>query len=110
MRIGGKAFDTRGLLVRTMQLSSEGFQNPKKPGEVLEELRKSAHRPDLFTFMQRLPNTSPAYPFPMEWEDLAALPVSTFDHWWLKVIDGKTRNMVRRAEKKGVVVREVPLD
>jgi hypothetical protein len=41
---------------------------------------------------------------------VAALPVSTFEHWWTQQVDGKTRNMVRRAEKKGVVVREVPFD
>ena len=46
----------------------------------------------------------------MEWSNVAALPVSTFENWWTRQIDGKTRNMVRRAEKKGIVVREVPFD
>ena len=48
--------------------------------------------------------------YPMEWDNVAALPVSTFDHWWTKQINSKTRNVVRLAEKKGVVVREVPFD
>src|SRR5207245_2932265 len=47
---------------------------------------------------------------PMEGDNFAALPISTFEHWWTRQVDGKTRNMVRRAEKKGVVVREVPFD
>ena len=110
MRIGGKEFETRGALVTTMQLSSEGFEFVEQPVEVLDVLRKSDRRPDLFTFMQRLPNTAPAHPFAMEWDNLAALPVSTFDHWWSKQLDGKTRNMVRRAEKKAIVVKEVPFD
>ncbi len=46
----------------------------------------------------------------MEWDNVAALPISTFENWFTKQIDGKTRNMVRRAEKKGIVVREVPFD
>jgi hypothetical protein len=46
----------------------------------------------------------------MEWDNLAVLPVSTFDHWWTKQIDNKTRNMVRKAEKKGVLAREVPFN
>jgi hypothetical protein len=46
----------------------------------------------------------------MEWDNLAALPVSTFDHWWTRQVNDKTRNMVRRAEKKGVSIREVPFD
>src|SRR5205807_6449952 len=37
-------------------------------------------------------------------------PISTYDHWWKQQIDGKTRNMVRRGEKKGVVLREVAFD
>jgi len=46
----------------------------------------------------------------MEWDNFAALPISSFENWWTQQVDAKTRNMVRRAEKKGVVVREVPFD
>jgi len=46
----------------------------------------------------------------MEWDNFAAMSVSTFDQWWKKQINDKTRNMARRAEKKGVVVHEVPFD
>jgi hypothetical protein len=68
-------------------------------------------RVDVFTFQQVLPHTAPQYNYPMVvWDNLAAVPISTFDHWWAKQIDGKTRNMVRRSEKKGVVCREVPFD
>ena len=36
--------------------------------------------------------------------------VSSFDHWIKNQIDFKVRNKVRKAEKNGVVVREVPFD
>ena len=65
---------------------------------------------DLFTFIQRLPATTPEYNYPMEWDNVAAMPISTFEHWWTRQIDGKTRNMVRRSEKKGLVIREVTFD
>src|SRR6185436_9748259 len=42
--------------------------------------------------------------------NLAAVPISTFEHWWKHQINGKTRNMIRRAESKGITVREVPFD
>src|SRR5581483_3184532 len=45
--------------------------------------------------------------YPMQWDNLAVLPVSTYDHWWTKQIDNKTRNMVRKGEKQGVTVRSV---
>ena len=65
---------------------------------------------DLFTFIQRMPATIPEYNYPMEWDNVAAIPISTFEHWWTRQIDGKTRNMVRPSEKKGLVVREVTFD
>jgi hypothetical protein len=46
----------------------------------------------------------------MEWDNFAALPISTFDHWWNDQIGFKGRNKAKQAEKKGVVVREVPFD
>ena len=76
---------------------------------MLNALRQSGTRVDLLTFTQQLPDVTPLYAYPLEWDNLAALPVSTFDHWWTRQINGKTRNMVRRAEK-GLIVREVPFD
>jgi len=73
-------------------------------------LRKAESRVDLFTFMQRLPEVSPKFKYPMEWDNLAVLPVSTFDDWWTKTIGFKARNKAKQAGKKGVVVREVQFD
>jgi hypothetical protein len=44
----------------------------------------------------------------MESDNLAVLPVSPFEYWWTRQIGVKTRNMVKRAEKKGVALREIP--
>ena len=41
---------------------------------------------------------------------MAALPITTFDDWMAHQIGPKVRNMVRKATKNGVVVREVPFD
>jgi hypothetical protein len=46
----------------------------------------------------------------MEWGNMAALRVSTFDDWMTKQIDFKVRNKIRKAAKNSVVVREVPFD
>jgi hypothetical protein len=46
----------------------------------------------------------------MEWDNLAVLPVSTFDDWWTKQIGFKARNKAKQAAKKGVVVREALFD
>lgn len=110
MKVGGRDIQINGALLRTARLAVDAYESVDDPGETLEALRASGIRIDLFTFMQKLPDTSPKYAYPMEWDNVAALPVSTFDHWWTKQINTNARKAVRVAEKKGIVVREVPFD
>jgi hypothetical protein len=106
----GRTVQIAGRLIRTGHIEGDKYEPLADPRAAIEALRQSPIRIDLFTFMQTLPHTSPKYDYPMEWDNLAALRVSTFDHWWTKQINNKTRNMVRRAEKNAVTVREVPFD
>ena len=46
----------------------------------------------------------------MEWDNFAALPISTFDEWWTKQIGFKARNKAKQAEKRGVILKEIPFD
>jgi len=110
IQICGAEVKVQGKLVRIARVDGEGYNFVEKPEDMIEALRKSSSRIDLFTFNQKLSETSPKYTYPMEWDNFAAMSVSTFDQWWKKQINDKTRNMARRAEKKGVVVHEVPFD
>ncbi len=106
--ICGKQVRIEGGLLRIARLEADSFQFLEDPGTMLEALRGCGTRADLFTFLQRLPETSPKYDYPMEWDNFAALRVSTFDHWWNEQIGFKARNKAKQAEKKGVVVSEAP--
>jgi len=106
----GKEIHIKGVLVRVGFLDGEGFQLFEEPEQAIESLRLSGQRIDLFTFIQRISQNQPKYGFPMEWDNMAVLPVSNFDHWISKQINFKVRNKVRKAMKAGVVTREVPLD
>ena len=110
MEVCDKEIRTRGRLVRIAFLDGEGYQFLEEPEAALGALRKSGTRIDLFTFIQKLSDTSPKYSYPMEWDNMAALRVSSFDDWMKYQVDSKVRNMIRKAEKNGVVVREVPFD
>ncbi len=110
MKICGKDIRVEGGLIRIARLAAEGYEFLEDPEVVLSALRESGIRVDIFTFRQNLPDTSPKYRYPMEWDNVAALPVSTFDHWWTQQINRKTRNMIRKAEKSGISFREVPFD
>src|SRR5215813_12920721 len=107
-----EGYDVRisGTLLRIAGLSADTYEFLDDPKSAIEALRQCGQRIDLFTFMQRLPETSPKYTLPMEWDNLAVLPESTFDHWWKEQIGFKARNKAKQAEKNGVVIREVPFN
>jgi len=110
IKVCGKDIDCQGRLVRTARLDGEKFTFVQDVETLLASLRQCGKRIDIFTFLQKLPETSPKYPYLMEWDNLAVLPVSTYDHWWNYQIRSLARNRARQAEKKGVVIREVPFD
>lgn len=99
-----------GKLIRIARLDAEGYDFLDDPEVAIRDVRNSETRIDLFTFIQKLSDTSPRYHHPMEWDNMAALRVSTFDDWMKHQIDFKVRNKVRKAEKNGVVVREVAFE
>jgi hypothetical protein len=43
-------------------------------------------------------------------DNFAAIPITTFENWWMKELGFKARNKAKQAEKKGVSLREVPFD
>jgi len=110
MQVGGREFRIDGTLLRIARLAAETYESVDDPEATAAALRAADARIDLFTFMQQLPDTSPKYAYPMEWDNVAALPVSTFDHWWTHQTHRKARSHVRVAAKRRLVVREVPFD
>jgi hypothetical protein len=110
VKVGGREILVSGRLLRVARPAVDLYESIGDPGATLQALRECSCRIDLFTFMQTLGDRSPGYPYTMEWDNVAAMPISTFEHWWTKQINDKTRNVVRLAEKKGIVVREVPFD
>ena len=111
IKTSSKSIQVSGRLVRVARLEAEGYLFLEEhPQRLLDELRRCGRRIDLFTFTQRVPETRPKYEYPMEWDNCAAILVSTFDQWWKQQIRGEARNRARQAGKHGVMVREVPFD
>jgi hypothetical protein len=110
MIVCGKDIRVNGQFVRIGRLEAEQYKYLTDPAELLAGLRETRPRVDLFTFLQKPPDTSPKYSYPMEWDNLAVLPITTFDNWWTKQLGFKARNKAKQASKKGVIVREAPFD
>jgi hypothetical protein len=110
IRICGNNIRVEGRLIRVARLDGEKFLFAADPEAVVDGLRRSGIRADLFTFIQKPSETEPKYRYPMEWDNLAVLPVSTFEEWWNGQLGFKARNKAKQAGKKGVAIREVPFD
>lgn len=110
MVVCDKEIRIHGKLVRIARIDGDKYNSPADLEAMLNALRSCGKRIDLFSFLQPIPETEPKYDYPMEWDNLAVLPVSTFDNWWNHQIRSLPRNRARQAEKKGVVLREVPCD
>lgn len=117
LTICGKYIKVQGTLIQIARLDADKYEFLDDPQTVIEGLRKCGTRIDLFTFLDKLPDNlqdaskrAPKYAYPMEWDNLAVLPVSTVDNWWKHQIRPEARNRARQAGKKGVVLRELPFN
>jgi hypothetical protein len=109
-RLLGRTFVISGSALTTLRLEDEWFEDLDDPQAIVEAATRELHpRPDLFTFWQRVPDTRPRHAFHTEWEELAVLPIESYAQW-CKQIGCKTRNRIRKAEKEGLVVKQVPYD
>lgn len=110
-RIQGQVVSVSGKLLRFASLRDEYYEFLPEPRALQRDLEATAGvRADLFTFVQEVPDNQPRYDYYQEWDHVALLPVSTYEHWWKKQINDKTRNMIRKCQKGGVEFRQVPFD
>ena len=96
VEICGRTVVVTGKWIRTAQVKDE---------EVVESELKA----DVFTFAQRPPETTPKYDYHLEWDNWAAVRTTCFKDWW-ENLPQESRKNVRRAARRGVVVRIVPFD
>ena len=73
-------------------------------------LKASRLPADLFTFAQKLPDTTPRHPYHLEWDNPAVLPITSFADWWERRAESSVRRAVRKAAKVGVAVKVAELD
>src|SRR6185369_10889974 len=72
----------------------------------IDQLKQSGLKADIFTFAQRLPDITPKYSHHIEWDNAAAIPITTFAGWW-KEVEYSIRKAVNKSKKSGVLVKRV---
>ncbi|MEO5957483.1 MAG: hypothetical protein ABIZ49_09900 [Opitutaceae bacterium] len=79
------------------------------PDAIVPALRRSPLKADIFSFSQRVPDTTPHFPYALEWDNWAVAPTTSFQTWW-DALPQESRKNARQAEKRGVVVKAVAFD
>src|SRR5688572_2531416 len=104
-------FAVSGTILKVARVREElEYLYDVDPAVCIQQLRDVVPKADIFTFWQRLPCDAPAYTqFHYEWDNLAAIPISSYDEWYRTQIHQNTRNKIRKAQKSGIVVKEFSL-
>jgi len=101
---------TTGRLFATARLHNEWYDFVRDPGAFVKQLREVGCGADVFTFLQEIPHREPMFPYYRDVESISVMPITTYDEWWKKQIPDKTRNMIRKAGKKGLEIRVTVFD
>jgi hypothetical protein len=114
LEINGKDFIVGGKWIRIARVEAEEWleselEDPEGCIQVLKEQRSADLRADILSFAQKLPEIRPKYEYPVEWESIASVRLTSFQKWW-EGLPQETRKNVRRAQKRGVVVQVRSLD
>jgi hypothetical protein len=110
--ICGRTVVVTGKWIRTAQIKDEDVVEGvtvEDPDLFVIKLKESKLKADVFTFAQRPPEVTPKFDYHSEWDNWAAMPTTSFKDWW-ENLPQESRKNVRRAAKRGVVVKVTPFD
>lgn len=107
MVVDGNEIVVSGRFFKVARLRAEHYEWVDHPQSFVEKIQAEGRRIDVFTFLQRITSRDARYEFIRETESISVLALTTYDTWWKKQINDKTRNMVRRGGKAGVSIRVV---
>ena len=110
--ICGRTIIVKGKRIRTAEIKDEAVIEGvtiEDPKSFITRLKESKLTADLFTFSQRPPDITPKYDYHWDWDNWATIPTACFEDWWGSLPQVSRKN-VRRAAKRGVVVKVIPFD
>ena len=110
VQVNDKTIIVTGKWLRVAGVKEEDFQEGEivpDPRKFVTEIQQQGLRADIFTFSQKLTDPDLHYSFPYELDSIAAIRIASFSDWWTNRVSTDLRCDVRKAVKRGVVVRPV---
>ena len=111
--VQGRAMVANGRWLRIAHVRDEEVAENAAiddPTSFLARLGESKLRVDIFAFRQKLLDDIQRLNFPVYWDNLAVIPITSYSDWWEKRLSQDGRRNVRRAEKRGVRIEIVRFD
>jgi len=97
----------KGRLIKIGSLCEEWDDDIENPEEFLRSLKRTSAKMDIFSFVQRLPESVPNFDYFMEWDSVAAIPITTYENWIKRQIAQNSRKKIGFAQRKGVEIRRM---
>jgi hypothetical protein len=105
--IQGRTVTVRGKWLKVATVQDEEFVSGEPvadPQSFISALRGERLGADVFTFAQPLNDLTPKHDYPLEWDNAAVIPITTYEAW-LNSLSQDTRRNVKKAAKQGVNLR-----
>ena len=106
MLVNGREVVLSGRVPRIARLSHE-YDWLEDPRGFARQILDTNREADIFCFLMRPGLEHPSCELPQSVESISVIPLTTYECWWKKQINDKTRNMIRKSQKTGVEVRLV---
>jgi len=112
IQIGDRVVIVTGKWLKVASVLDENLieqETVADPELFILELKRSHPKVDLFTFAQKPTDLARKYRYHMEWDNVAAVPITSYEEWFGKRIGTDVRQNVRKSSKRGLTVRTVSL-
>jgi hypothetical protein len=109
--IDGTTIIAKGTWLRLGSIRDENLVNGVRNASALVAGLKKTRMPlDVLTFTEKLPNVTPHRAYYFEWDNIAAIPITTYSHWLQKLVEPDVRSAVKKATRLGVTVKIADYD
>lgn len=105
--VGNRTVMVTGRIIRLATVHDEGWienEPVEDPETFVKDVRRLV-KADIFSFSRRLPDINADFPYYSDRDNVAAIPITSFDDWLNERISRKTRQEVNRARRLGIVVK-----
>lgn len=113
LEVAGHTVIVKGKCVRVGSIFDEYWLDRRSLPDPMTFIETIAHQPckiDLFSFAERVPQISPRFTFPIEWENYAVMHLQSYDGWLKQGISSSARRNIAASAKRGVTVSVAPFD